>query len=134
MKQRLLFFLLTIAGFALGAAASALAPAGAQGVPPTSAPMTSPSQGSHHGFMAVLRSLNLSDDQKAQIKQIMTQTHQANANADPQTRKTNMQNARAQIMQVLTPDQRVQFQAALQQLRQQQGQPQPAQAQPQQQS
>jgi|SRR5271165_120992 len=137
MKQRLLFLSLTLAGFMLGAAVSVMSPAGAQGAPPATAPATAPLPGQqpahpHAPFMRALHSLNLSDSQKTQIMQIVQQTHQANANADPQTRKTNMQSARSQIMQLLTPDQRAQLETTLQQMQQQSPQGQPPQGQQQQ--
>jgi Spy/CpxP family protein refolding chaperone len=64
--------------------------------------------------MHALRTLNLTDAQKTQIKSAMQQTRTANENADPQTRKANLEQLRSQINSVLTPDQRAQLQAELQ--------------------
>jgi Spy/CpxP family protein refolding chaperone len=99
------------ASFALPLAVSAQ-----QAPPPATAPAppaSAPHRGGAH-FMRALRSLNLSDAQKTQIKTAMQQTRQANENADPQTRKANLEQLRSQITSVLTPDQRAQLQAELQ--------------------
>jgi Spy/CpxP family protein refolding chaperone len=63
--------------------------------------------------MHALRSLNLSDAQKQQIRGFARATRTADQNADPATKRANMQKLRAQIDGVLTPDQRTQLQAAL---------------------
>ena len=75
-----------------------------QGAPPA---FTAPAQGhSHHKRMALFRGLNLSADQKAQIKGIRQKYHTQNRNVtDPQQRRANMQAQRQEIMRVLTPDQ-----------------------------
>jgi Spy/CpxP family protein refolding chaperone len=93
-----------------------LAAAAQQAPPPPAAPAAAGAPAPRHGahYMRALRSLNLTDAQKAQIKTAMQQTRQANENADPQTRKTNLEQLRAQINSVLTPDQRAQLQAELQ--------------------
>ena len=64
--------------------------------------------------MHALRSLNLSDAQRAQIRDTVRQTRTANQNADPQTRRSNMQAMRQQVEAILTPAQRAQFHAAMQ--------------------
>ena len=112
---------------ALAAALVFPAAALAQQAPPApGAPLPSgaPGQpGMHHGrhqhggFRAALRGLNLSAAQNAQIQQILAQAHGQNRNADPATRKANREKVHAQIEAVLTPAQRTQFQAALQQMR-----------------
>jgi Spy/CpxP family protein refolding chaperone len=48
----------------------------------------------------------LSDAQRQQIKTAMTQMRQNNQNVDPQTRRANVKQLRAQIDAILTPDQR----------------------------
>lgn len=73
----------------------------------------------HHGFM--MRGVNLNAQQKAQIKQIMQnfrQAHPRGTKMDPQARRTAHQQLRAQIMNVLTPQQRTQVQQNIQQMRQ----------------
>ena len=60
-----------------------------------------------------LKSLNLNPDQRKQIASIMRQTRAANQNADPQTRRANMKQMRAQIAGVLTPDQQARLKTAL---------------------
>lgn len=116
------------------AAVSLILPTGAfaqQSAPPAGAP-TQQWQGHRHGgFMHMFSKLNLSDQQKSQIQQIMQQYRQAHpygSQPDPQARKQ----MRRQIMNVLTPQQRTQLQQQMQQMRQQRerdnddgGQPQP---------
>jgi Spy/CpxP family protein refolding chaperone len=75
-----------------------------------------------NGFMRELRALNLNDQQKAQIKQIVTQFRQAHPRGsapDPQAREQ----MRAQVMSVLTPAQRQQLQQEMAQSRAAQGTP-----------
>jgi Spy/CpxP family protein refolding chaperone len=67
----------------------------------------------HGGLRAALQSLNLTDAQKSQIQQLISQNREANRNADPATRKANRQALRAKIEAILTPAQRTQLQAAL---------------------
>jgi len=79
-------------------------------------------QGHHRGFMGALRGVNLSDSQKAQIKQIMQQFRQAHPEGsmtDPQARRQARQQLMQQVMNVLTPQQRTQVQQNIQQMRQQ---------------
>ncbi len=92
-----------------------LAAAAQQAPPPPAAPAAG-APAPHHGarYMHALRTLNLTDAQKTQIKSAMQQTRTANENADPQTRKANLEQLRSQINSVLTPDQRAQLQAELQ--------------------
>jgi Spy/CpxP family protein refolding chaperone len=97
---------------ALGAALIlGLAPlaASAQSAPP--APAAQPHH--HGGWMHALHSVNLTADQRAQIKSLAKQTRADNQNADPATKRANIQKLRAQIDGLLTPDQRSQFQAAI---------------------
>jgi Spy/CpxP family protein refolding chaperone len=77
-------------------------------------------RGGHHGFMRMLRGVNLSDSQKAQIHQIMQQFHQAHPEGsltDPQARRQAHQQLMQQVMNVLTPQQRAQVQQNMQQMR-----------------
>ena len=69
--------------------------------------------------MQALKGVNLSDQQKQQIKQIMSQYRQAHPEGsapDPQA----MQQVHQQIMNVLTPDQQAQVKQNLQQMHQNQ--------------
>lgn len=93
-------------------------PAPSNGAPGQAAPEH---YGHHHGgMMRMMRDLNLTDQQKTQIQQIMEQFRQAHADGqrpDPQAR----QQLRNQIMNVLTPQQRTELQNKMQQMRQQRG-------------
>lgn len=83
--------------------------------------------GRHHGgMMHMLRDLNLSDQQKTQIQQIMQQFRQAHENGQRPDQQAREQ-LRSQIMNVLTPQQRTQLQNKMQQMRQerQEQEPQP---------
>jgi Spy/CpxP family protein refolding chaperone len=73
--------------------------------------------GHHNGFRAALAKLDLSPQQKTQIQQALTQSREANRNADPATRKANRDKLHAQIEAILTPAQRTQLQAGLAQER-----------------
>jgi Spy/CpxP family protein refolding chaperone len=113
-----------ISGVALVSALAVPALALAQQAPPPGAPAPAASAEPHHhghghhsAYMRALRSLNLSDAQKQQIKAAFQQSRQANQNADPATRKANGQKLRAQIDNILTPAQRTQLQTTLQQER-----------------
>ena len=83
------------------------------GPPAMSAPARPHGHHRHNRFMHALRSLNLSDAQRAQIRDAVRQTRQANQNADPQTRRANIHAMRQQVEALLTPAQRAQFHAAL---------------------
>jgi Spy/CpxP family protein refolding chaperone len=75
------------------------------------------------GFVPSVHNLNLSADQNDRIRGIIESTRQANAAADPQTRRDNIQKMRQAIWQTLTPEQREQFKA--ERLRQSETQPTP---------
>jgi Spy/CpxP family protein refolding chaperone len=111
---------------ALAVAAALLsAPALAQTTSASPAPAAAPAQPAmhHHSPMrAALASLDLSDAQKAQLKSIYEQAKTARENGQPISHADLLK----QINAVLTPDQRTQFQAALEKARaaQQQAQPQ----------
>lgn len=80
-------------------------------------------QGRHGRMGAVLKSLNLSPDQAAKVKQIVGQAREQNQNADPETRRANMKAAFQNIRNnVLTPDQQKKFDAAMQSMSRQNGQ------------
>ena len=86
-------------------------------VPPQSAPVTpaaAPQHHHHHShYFSAIRTLGLSDDQKAQIRSLVRDTKAANAGADAPTRHANVKQLRAKIAAVLTADQRAQLQATL---------------------
>lgn len=74
----------------------------------------------HHGFMGLLHGVNLSAQQKSQIKQIMQQYRQAHprgSQTDAAARKQSRRQLRAQIMNVLTPEQRTQVDQNMKQMR-----------------
>lgn len=114
-----LFAAVTLAaGLVIPAAAFAQTPT-APVHPPAGAPAA---HHQHHrnGLRAALGKLNLSAAQKTQLATVFAQAkqqRQANRAADPATRKANGQRFRAQIDGILTPAQRTQFHAALQQAR-----------------
>ena len=91
----------------LGCASAALAQ-------DTSSP--APAQG-HRRFGQILLSLNLSDQQKAQIRAIVQSARQQSQNADRETRRANMQTAFKKIDGVLTPSQRQKLHAKLDAMR-----------------
>jgi len=98
--------------------------ASAQVVPPAQTGPAAPSQGApqrHHGspYMRALRSVNLTDAQKSQIRSIFQSYRQKNQGVDQTARRANAQQMRTDIMNVLTPAQRTQFQQTVQQMRQQ---------------
>ena len=69
-------------------------------------------------------SVNLSDAQKTQIRDIMTAARAQAKTQDPDTRRATMRAAFAKVQAIMTPEQRAQFQAKLAQLRAQQPPPQ----------
>jgi Spy/CpxP family protein refolding chaperone len=71
----------------------------------------------HGGMMGMMRDLNLSDAQKTQIRQIMQQYRDSRT---PGQRPSVQERSALhdKIMSVLTPQQRTQMQAKLQQMRQ----------------
>jgi Spy/CpxP family protein refolding chaperone len=102
------------------AASAQSAPAGPAIPPPMSSspaapapPAATPHHHHHSRYFAAIRTLGLTDDQKAQIRRMVRDTKQSNAGADPATRRANVKQLRAQIAGVLTPDQRAQLQATL---------------------
>jgi Spy/CpxP family protein refolding chaperone len=110
---------------ALPLAASAQSAPAAPAVPPISSSPATPGAAPaaphhpHHRsrYFAAIRSLNLSDDQKAQIRGMVRAAKQSNAGADAPTRRANMKQLRAQIAGVLTADQRTRLRTALAQQR-----------------
>ncbi len=91
------------AGAAGGAASSAAGPAGSGQSPQARGRMGQ-----------VLMSLDLSDDQKAKIKQIMADARKQNENVtDRATRRANFRAAFQKVEAVLTPDQQTQFKAKM---------------------
>jgi Spy/CpxP family protein refolding chaperone len=75
----------------------------------------------HGGMMHMMRDLNLSDQQKTQIRQIMQQFRQSHQGQRPDAQAREQ--LRGQIMNVLTPQQRMQFQAKMQQMRERRAHP-----------
>jgi Spy/CpxP family protein refolding chaperone len=73
--------------------------------------------GGRHMMAQALMGLGLSDDQKAQIRDIMRAARKESVGADPATRRANYKAAFAKIDTVLTPDQRVRLQTKLAELR-----------------
>ena len=97
--------------FALGITALAPAVSLAQQSAPAAG---APAAGARHGFGIgrALRTLNLNEQQKAQIKQLMDQyrqQHPRGSTPDPQSR----QQLRDRIMSVLTPQQQAQLRQEL---------------------
>jgi len=67
------------------------------------------------GFMRAMQGITLSDAQKQQIQQLQDQFQQAHPDGsapDPQARKQ----LRQSVLNVLTPDQRTQFQKNMEQM------------------
>lgn len=105
------------AGLAIPAAAFAQTP-GAPVAPPAGAA----AHHHHHrgAFRTALGKLNLSPAQHSQLAAVFAQAkqqRQANRTADPAARRANALRFRSQIDGILTPAQRTQFHAALQQAR-----------------
>ena len=84
---------------------------------PAQAPVSSPAGEHHHGgMMRMLRGVNLTDQQKTQLQNMMQQYRQAHpkgSTPDPQARKALHQ----QMMSVLTPAQQAQVKQNMQQMR-----------------
>jgi len=80
------------------------------------APAGSAANGRHRMAQA-LASLGLSDDQKSQIRAIMSAARKESAGADPATRRANYKAAIAKIDGVLTPDQLTKWHAKLDEMR-----------------
>jgi Spy/CpxP family protein refolding chaperone len=85
---------------------------------PGSAP---PAEGNHgRGMRQALMSLNLSDEQKTQIRSIMADARKQNQNVtDRDQRRANMKAAFGKVEAVLTPPQRTEFHAKMDAMRQQ---------------
>jgi Spy/CpxP family protein refolding chaperone len=82
---------------------------------PASPPQDTMQHRHGHGFMRMLHGVNLSDQQKTQIHQLMQQYRQAHPEGnqpDPQARKQ----LRDQVMGVLTPQQQAQVKANIAQM------------------
>ncbi len=85
---------------------------------PAQTPASSPLSREHHrgGMMRMFRGINLSDQQRTQIQQIMQQyrqQHPKGSQPDPNARKA----MRQQVMSVLTPDQQTQVKANMAKMR-----------------
>jgi Spy/CpxP family protein refolding chaperone len=68
-------------------------------------------------FAEALMSLNLSDAEKSQIRDIMDAARAQAKTQDPDTRRATMRAAFAKVQAVLTPEQRIAFKAKLAALR-----------------
>jgi len=96
----------------------------AQTAPQPAAPVAA-TQRHHHS--SLFRGLNLSSDQKAQIKSIRQKYRAQNKDiTDRNQRRESMRAQRKEIMAVLNPDQRAKFQQRLQTLRERHAQGQQA--------
>ena len=76
-----------------------------------------------------LMSVNLTDAQKAQIRGIMAAARAQSAGVDPVTRRVNYRAAMAKVQAVLTPEQRIAFEAKLAELKKERTEAAPAPAQ-----
>jgi Spy/CpxP family protein refolding chaperone len=103
-----------LAAAVLAAATAGIAPAAfAQ---PSPAPAASAPARHHHGnaYMRALRSVDLTDAQRTQIRTLMTNARtNMQSTSDPAARKANFQHLREQIEAVLTPAQRTKLQQTL---------------------
>lgn len=103
------------------AAAGQAAPAAASGAPADQAGSGGgPAQGAARArrFGELLKSLNLTPEQTAKVRQIIADARKKNEGADRDTRRANMRAAYAQIQSdVLTPDQRAIFEKKMAEMR-----------------
>lgn len=105
---------------ALTAVFAAPLAAGAQ-TSPAPAPMASdmPMFGAHHhrhhhqSFMHALHAVQLTPAQQQQVTAFHDEETKANVNADAATKKANAQKMRAEIMGILTPEQKTQLSTAM---------------------
>jgi Spy/CpxP family protein refolding chaperone len=115
---------LAVAGSATGATPAVLA----QAAPDAGAPGGAAPGGGRHLMAEALMSADLSDKQKDQIRGIMRDVRQQNANADPTTRRANYKAAFEKIDTVLSPAQRAKVHAKLAELRKERDQAPPPQS------
>jgi Spy/CpxP family protein refolding chaperone len=92
----------------LAASAQTAPPADAPPAPAAAAP-----HAHHPRYMAAIRSLALTSDQKQQIRGFANERKQANVNADEPTKRANAKKFRSEVDGVLTDDQRAQLQTLL---------------------
>ncbi|MBD5635477.1 MAG: hypothetical protein IAI49_13455 [Candidatus Eremiobacteraeota bacterium] len=104
---------------ALGQSQAAPAPAGTA-APQSQSPNGGPAPRHGSRIRAALRSLDLTDDQKAQIDDVMRQFRESRRSQTPMTRDRLL----AQITGVLTPTQQARFRAAMRRRRPGAGSPQ----------
>lgn len=111
----------TLSALALTAALLVPVAASAQTQPAPPAPVEGHHHRDHAGMKHFLKDLNLTDAQKAQIKQIRenarAQRENEGQNADPAARRAAHEKMRADIEAVLTPEQRIKLQQEMQQWR-----------------
>jgi Spy/CpxP family protein refolding chaperone len=109
----------TVAAVTFGAVPAALAQDQPAGAPPAQS-----ERGRRMGQM--LMSLNLSDEQKTQIRAIIADARKANQNVtDRDQKRANMKAAYAKVETVLTPAQRSELHAKIEAMRQQNQAPHP---------
>jgi Spy/CpxP family protein refolding chaperone len=112
MSNRLILAPLALAGALLGGSVAAFAqaaPAPAAAAPQNADGAPAPAMHLRSKMHEVLSSLDLTADQKAQIKGFMKSFHESRQTATPETRKQLL----SQIEGVLTPDQQGQFEAGM---------------------
>jgi len=100
----------------LGASAQtapAPVPSAAPAAPAEPAASAEHSRRHHESLWHALRAVNLTAAQKQQVATFRDEQRQANANADRATRQANNAKMRAQIMSILTADQKAQLTAEL---------------------
>jgi len=105
----------TLCALSLAAPALALAQGSAisdatQPVAPSAQPSGQPGAHHHHGMAAMLRNLNLSQQQQDQIKTLITSYKQAHPQGS-QPDQAAREQLKEQILAVLTPDQRAKLEA-----------------------
>jgi Spy/CpxP family protein refolding chaperone len=123
---------LALAGCGSGSNSASAGSSTGSGTEPSSAtggaPVGGPG-GSRRLMAQALMSVNLTDAQKAQIRDIMAAARAQSAGVDQVTRRANYRAAMAKIDTVLTPEQRTALHAKLAELRKERGEAAPAPAQ-----
>ena len=103
------------------ASAQSSAAANGAGAPGAAAPGAAGAAGQgasgRHHFAQALMSVNLSDAQKTQIRQIMSTARAEGRTQDPETRRKTFHDAYEKVQAVLTPEQRTAFNAKMAELR-----------------
>ena len=98
---------LSVSSFVAIEAVRAVAPVLAQAQPPAAG-------GHGQRFGQMLLTLNLSDDQKGQIRGVIANARQQNQSVtDPQVKRSNMRAAYDKVRAILTPAQRAKLQSEM---------------------